>query len=35
MKGFKVNKTDLYTLVSYKTGVPKDEISEIFQEEVN
>ena len=28
----KVNKTDLYTLVSYKTGVPKDEISEIFQE---
>ena len=32
MKGFKVNKTDLYTLVSYKTGVPKDEISEIFQE---
>ena len=32
MKGFKVNKTDLYTLVSYRTGVPKDEINEIFQE---
>lgn len=30
-KGFEVNKTDLYTLVSYKTGIPKDEINEIFQ----
>lgn len=35
MKGIKLNKVDLYTLISYKTGFQKDEINEIFKEASN